>query len=100
MDDNSRQNAELFFFSPKADNLILCCCFSLLRQPLPFGRVNDTLPQQDQLPDPFPLDLKFNSAHPEITPALTKDMEQAVKDMIEVLGDSVRRRVQDIPRTG
>ncbi|GJJ72773.1 asparagine synthase (glutamine-hydrolysing) [Entomortierella parvispora] len=71
-----------------------------LGMPLPFGKVNDTLPTPDQLPEPFPEDLKFNSAHPEVVPKMTKDMEQAVADMIEVLGDSVRRRVQDIPRTG
>lgn len=31
---------------------------------------------------------------------MTDDMKHAVSQLIETLGDSVRRRVQDIPRTG
>ncbi|KAF9379308.1 hypothetical protein CPB97_009039 [Podila verticillata] len=67
---------------------------------LPFGRVNTTMPTEDQLPPAFAADLKFDQSHPEIVPPMTDDMRHAVAQLIEVLGDSVRRRVQDIPRTG
>ncbi|KAG0332863.1 hypothetical protein BG000_009672 [Podila horticola] len=67
---------------------------------LPFGRVNTTLPTEDQLPPAFADDVKFDQAHPEIVPPMTDDMKHAVAQLIETLGDSVRRRVQDIPRTG
>ncbi|KAG0356805.1 hypothetical protein BGZ54_000599, partial [Gamsiella multidivaricata] len=67
---------------------------------LPFGRVNDHVPTEDQLSETFADDLKFDQAHPEIVPPITDDMKLAISSMIEVLGDSVRRRVQDIPRTG
>ncbi|KAG0031167.1 hypothetical protein BGZ81_001660 [Podila clonocystis] len=67
---------------------------------LPFGRVNTTLPTEDQLPPVFAADLKFDQAHPELVPPMTNDMKHAVAQLIETLGDSVRRRVQDIPRTG
>ncbi|KAF9173169.1 hypothetical protein BGX20_003935 [Mortierella sp. AD010] len=67
---------------------------------LPFGRVNDHIPTEDELSDLFPEDIKFDQAHPEIVPPVTDDMKKAISDMIAVLGDSVRRRVQDIPRTG
>ncbi|KAF9194717.1 hypothetical protein BGZ51_007944 [Haplosporangium sp. Z 767] len=67
---------------------------------LPFGRVNSTIPNEDQLPEPFSESLKFDQAHPEAVPPVTEDMKRAISDMVETLGDSVRRRVQDIPRTG
>lgn len=58
------------------------------------------MPTEDQLPPAFAADLKFDQSHPEIVPPMTDDMRHAVAQLIEVLGDSVRRRVQDIPRTG
>ncbi|KAG0310901.1 hypothetical protein BGZ99_010490 [Dissophora globulifera] len=67
---------------------------------LPFGRVNDSVPTDSQLSEPFPEDAKFDLAHPGIVPPITEDMKQGISDMIRVLGDSVKRRVQDIPRTG
>ncbi|KAF9565648.1 hypothetical protein EC968_004044 [Mortierella alpina] len=67
---------------------------------LPFGGVNQTIPTEVQLPELFPQDLQFDQAHPEIVPTVTADMQNAIDDMIDILGDSVRRRVQDIPRTG
>ncbi|KAF9949691.1 hypothetical protein BGZ72_008575 [Mortierella alpina] len=67
---------------------------------LPFGGVNRAVPTESQLSEPFPVDLKYDQAHPEVVPAVTEDMKKAIDDMIEILGDSVRRRVQDIPRTG
>ncbi|KAF9356729.1 hypothetical protein BGX26_004843 [Mortierella sp. AD094] len=67
---------------------------------LPFGRVNDHIPTEDELSEPFPEDIKFDQAHPEVVPPITDDMKNAISDMISILGDSVRRRVQDIPRTG
>ncbi|KAG0198334.1 Asparagine synthetase domain-containing protein 1 [Mortierella sp. GBA30] len=67
---------------------------------LPFGKVNRDVPTETQLSEPFPGDVKFDQAHPEIVPTPTEDMMKAIVDMIDVLGDSVRRRVQDIPRTG
>ncbi|KAG0262418.1 hypothetical protein DFQ27_002344 [Actinomortierella ambigua] len=67
---------------------------------LPFGRVNDTIPTGDQLSKPFPPDAKMDAAHPELVPEMSAEMKQAVHDMIATLGDSVRRRVQHIPRTG
>ncbi|KAI8596454.1 asparagine synthase-domain-containing protein [Dissophora ornata] len=67
---------------------------------LPFGRVNDCVPTDEQLSEPFPDGITFDQAHPEIVPPVTEDMKGAISDMIEVLGDSVRRRVEDIPRTG
>ncbi|KAG0251040.1 hypothetical protein BG011_007890 [Mortierella polycephala] len=73
---------------------------SLYTMQLPFGRVNSTIPSEDQLSEPFPENLKFDQAHPEVVPPVTEDMKRAISDMIEALGDSVRRRVQDIPRTG
>jgi hypothetical protein len=62
--------------------------------------VNDCIPTDDQLPEPFPENVKYDQAHPEIVPRITKDMKKAITDTIAVLGDSVHRRVQDIPRTG
>ncbi|KAF9581305.1 hypothetical protein BGW38_001727 [Lunasporangiospora selenospora] len=70
-----------------------------LAMKLSFGRVNDKIPEEDQLSVPFDETLKFDKAHPEVVPPMTLDMEAAVKGMIAVLGDSVRRRVQDIPMT-
>ncbi|KAF9988027.1 hypothetical protein BGZ75_010161 [Mortierella antarctica] len=67
---------------------------------LPFGGVNRAIPTESQLPESFPEGLKFDQAHPEVVPGVTKDMQKAIDDMIDILGDSVRRRVQDIPRTG
>ncbi|KAF9427547.1 hypothetical protein BGZ76_002299 [Entomortierella beljakovae] len=67
---------------------------------LPFGSVNDHIPTDDELAEPFPEDITFDQAHPEVIPQVTDDMSKAITDMIEILGDSVRRRVQDIPRTG
>ncbi|KAF9416127.1 hypothetical protein BGZ94_010303 [Podila epigama] len=67
---------------------------------LPFGKVNTTLPSEEQLPPPFEKDLKFDQAHPELIPPMTDDMKRAVESLRKVLGDSVQRRVQDIPRTG
>ncbi|CAO3573915.1 unnamed protein product [Mortierella alpina] len=67
---------------------------------LPFGSVNRAIPTESQLPILFPEGLKFDQAHPEVVPTVTKDMKNAIDDMIDILGDSVRRRVQDIPRTG
>ncbi|KAF9916373.1 hypothetical protein BX616_003924 [Lobosporangium transversale] len=69
-------------------------------EPLPFGKVNDHIPTVNELAEPFPKDIKFDQAHPEVVPFVTEDMRRAISDMIEILGDSVRRRVQDIPRTG
>ncbi|KAF9919956.1 hypothetical protein FBU30_010344 [Linnemannia zychae] len=66
---------------------------------LPFGRVNDTVPKDMELAEPFPEGLKFDAAHPDMVPPITKDMKEAITGMINVLGDSVKRRVQDIPRT-
>ncbi|KAK3824593.1 MAG: asparagine synthase-domain-containing protein [Benniella sp.] len=71
-----------------------------LGMPLPFGMVNDCIPTDDQLPEPFPENVKYDQAHPEIVPRITEDMKKAITDTIAVLGDSVHRRVQDIPRTG
>ncbi|KAF8924985.1 hypothetical protein BGZ58_001243 [Dissophora ornata] len=71
-----------------------------LEEQLPFGRVNDCVPTDEQLSEPFPDGITFDQAHPEIVPPVTEDMKGAISDMIEVLGDSVRRRVEDIPRTG
>ncbi|KAG0289524.1 hypothetical protein BGZ96_006954 [Linnemannia gamsii] len=67
---------------------------------LPFGRVNSTIPQDSELSAPFADGLKFDLAHPDVVPPITEDMKEAITGMIKVLGDSVRRRVQDIPRTG
>ncbi|KAG0242551.1 hypothetical protein BGW41_003909 [Actinomortierella wolfii] len=67
---------------------------------LPFGRVNATVPTEDQLSKPFPPDVKMDVSHPELVPEMSAEMKQAVQDMIATLGDSVRRRVQDIPQTG
>ncbi|KAK5827385.1 asparagine synthase-domain-containing protein [Linnemannia elongata] len=67
---------------------------------LPFGRVNSAVPQDSELSVPFPDGLKFDQAHPDVVPPITEAMKEAITGMIEVLGDSVRRRVQDIPRTG
>ncbi|KAG9323965.1 hypothetical protein KVV02_003236 [Mortierella alpina] len=67
---------------------------------LPFGCVNRAIPTESQLPESFPEGLKFDQAHPEVVPVVTKDMQKAIDDMIDILGDSVHRRVQDIPRTG
>ncbi|KAF9111717.1 Asparagine synthetase domain-containing protein 1 [Mortierella sp. AM989] len=67
---------------------------------LPFGRVNDHIPKEDELSKPFTDGIKFDQAHPEVVPPVTDDMMKAISDMVDVLGDSVRRRVQDIPRTG
>ncbi|KAG0297606.1 hypothetical protein BGZ98_000548 [Dissophora globulifera] len=71
-----------------------------LSMQLPFGRVNDSVPTDSQLSEPFPEDAKFDLAHPGIVPPITDDMKKGISDMIRVLGDSVKRRVQDIPRTG
>ncbi|KAI1315381.1 hypothetical protein EDD11_000885 [Mortierella claussenii] len=67
---------------------------------LPFGVVNNHIPTDEELSEPFPEGAKFDQAHPEIVPSITDDMRKAMTEMIEILGDSVRRRVQDIPRTG
>ncbi|KAF9903904.1 hypothetical protein EC991_003195 [Linnemannia zychae] len=67
---------------------------------LPFGRVNGAIPKDTELSAPFTEGLKFDTAHPDIVPPITEDMQEAITGMISVLGDSVRRRVQDIPRTG
>ncbi|KAF9092062.1 hypothetical protein BGX29_010635 [Mortierella sp. GBA35] len=67
---------------------------------LPFGRVNNTIPTDEELSAPFAEGLKFDLAHPDVVPPITKDMKEAITGMIRVLGDSVQRRVQDIPRTG
>ncbi|KAG0059114.1 hypothetical protein BGZ89_000695 [Linnemannia elongata] len=67
---------------------------------LPFGRVNSAVPQDSELSVPFPDGLKFDQAHPDVVPPITEVLKEAITGMIEVLGDSVRRRVQDIPRTG
>ncbi|KAF9974686.1 hypothetical protein BGZ73_001844 [Actinomortierella ambigua] len=67
---------------------------------LPFGKVNNSIPNEDQLSKPFPPDVKMDAAHPELVPEMSEEMKQAVQGMIATLGDSVRRRVQDIPRTG
>ncbi|KAK3839147.1 MAG: asparagine synthase-domain-containing protein [Linnemannia elongata] len=53
-----------------------------------------------ELSAPFADGLKFDQAHPDVVPPITEDMMEAITGMIEILGDSVRRRVQDIPRTG
>ncbi|KAF8942877.1 hypothetical protein BGZ47_006047 [Haplosporangium gracile] len=66
---------------------------------LPFGRVYSAIPRDSELSAPFADGLKFDLAHPDVVPAITEDMKKAITGMIEVLGDSVRRRVQDIPRT-
>ncbi|KAG0346248.1 hypothetical protein BG004_002096 [Podila humilis] len=71
-----------------------------LHMRLPFGRVNAIVPTNDQLPAKFAVDAKFDQAHPELVPDRTDDMKQAIALLKETLGDSVRRRVQDIPRTG
>ncbi|KAG0240272.1 hypothetical protein BGX31_002139 [Mortierella sp. GBA43] len=71
-----------------------------LSMQLPFGKVNDRIPTDEQLPQPFPDGAKYDQAHPDIVPDITEDMMKAITDTIAVLGDSVRRRVQDIPRTG
>ncbi|KAG0273826.1 hypothetical protein BGZ95_010357 [Linnemannia exigua] len=67
---------------------------------LPFGRVNSVIPKDTELSAPFAEGLKFDVAHPDLAPPITGDMQEAITGMISVLGDSVRRRVQDIPRTG
>lgn len=62
--------------------------------------MNSTIPKDSELSAPFADGLKFDLAHPDVVPAITEDMKDAITGMIKVLGDSVRRRVQDIPRTG
>ncbi|CAG8578991.1 2066_t:CDS:10 [Funneliformis mosseae] len=63
---------------------------------LPFGRVNDTLPGSEDLPQlPNPLDVSNHSFIPAISP----EIQAAIDKLIEELGDSVKRRVIDIPRT-
>ncbi|RIA96028.1 asparagine synthase-domain-containing protein [Glomus cerebriforme] len=64
---------------------------------LPFGRVNDTLPSPEDLSQlPTSLDLSNTSFIPIISPKI----QDAVNKLIEELGDSVRRRIIDIPQTG
>ncbi|CAG8556054.1 16502_t:CDS:10 [Dentiscutata erythropus] len=62
---------------------------------LPFGRLNGTLPNLNELPSTSP-----ESASNPFVPAISLEMEQAINQMIDVLGDSVRRRVSEIPRIG
>lgn len=62
--------------------------------------MNSAIPQDSELSAPFADGLKFDQAHPDVVPPITEDMMEAITGMIEILGDSVRRRVQDIPRTG
>ncbi|GES81870.1 asparagine synthetase domain-containing protein 1 [Rhizophagus clarus] len=63
---------------------------------LPFGKVNDILPNPEDLSQlPASSDLS-NSFIPAISPKI----QDAIDRLIEELGDSVRRRVIDIPRVG
>ncbi|CAG8820517.1 10012_t:CDS:2, partial [Gigaspora rosea] len=62
---------------------------------LPFGRLNSTLPNLNELPS-TPLESISNP----FVPAISSEMEQAINQMIDVLGDSVYRRVFDIPQIG
>ncbi|CAI2174150.1 8408_t:CDS:10 [Funneliformis geosporum] len=58
--------------------------------------VNDTFPSPEDLPQlPNPLDV----SNTPFVPAISPEIQIAIDKLIEELGDSVKRRVIDIPRT-
>ncbi|RHZ45515.1 hypothetical protein Glove_673g46 [Diversispora epigaea] len=65
---------------------------------LPFGKLNNVIPNQNELPVlPESLaDIPSDS----IIPPISSKMELVIDQMIDELSDSVRRRVVDIPRIG
>ncbi|KAF8980613.1 hypothetical protein BGZ46_003964 [Entomortierella lignicola] len=97
---NERNGADLPFILTSVGYSTFHSDLLALEEKLPFGRVNHHIPTNDELSETFPEDIKLDQAHPEVVPPVTDDMKKAISDMVEVLGDSVRRRVQDIPRTG
>ncbi|CAG8542496.1 9938_t:CDS:2 [Rhizophagus irregularis] len=63
---------------------------------LPFGKVNDTLPNPEDLPQ-LPASSDLSNSY---IPAISLKIQDAIDRLIEELGDSVRRRIIDIPRVG